>query len=84
VLGRAHWGRGLMREALQAVCAALFDAGIVRRFEAEVDPANAASGALLGSLGFSREGRLRQRWAAKGRVYDVDAWGLLAGELLRR
>ena len=84
VLGRAHWGQGLMREALQAVCAALFDAGIVRRFEAEVDPANAASGALLGSLGFIREGRLRQRWAAKGRVYDVDAWGLLAGELIRR
>lgn len=84
VIGRAHAGRGLMREALQAVCTALFDAGLVRRFEAEVNPDNRASGALLASLGFTREGRLRQRWAAKGRVYDVDAWGLLAGELIRR
>lgn len=84
VIGRAHAGRGLMRETLQGVCAALFDAGLVRRFEAEVNPDNLASGALLNSLGFTREGRLRQRWAAKGRVYDVDAWGLLAGELIRR
>ncbi len=84
VLGRAHWGQGLMRETLQAVCAALLDGGIVRRLEAEVDPANRASGALLASLGFTHEGRLRQRWVAKGRVYDVDAWGLLAGELIRR
>jgi RimJ/RimL family protein N-acetyltransferase len=84
VISRAHAGRGLMREALQGVCAALFDAGLVRRFEAEVNPDNLASGALLKSLGFTREGRLRQRWAAKGRVYDVDAWGLLAGELIRR
>jgi len=84
VLGRAHWGRGLAREALQGVCAALFDAAMVRRLEAEVDPDNLASAALLRSLGFSHEGRLRQRWSAKGRTYDVDAWGLLAGELVRR
>ena len=63
---------------------ALFDSGLLRRLEAEVDPANAASGALLRSLGFAHEGRLRQRWTAKGRTYDVDAFGLLAGELMRR
>lgn len=84
VIGRAHAGRGLMREALQAVCATLFEAGLVRRFEAEVNPDNLASGALLASLGFTREGRLRQRWTAKGLTYDVDAWGLLAGELVKR
>ncbi len=63
--------------------AAVFDGGL-RRLEAEVDPANVASGALLRSLGFTHEGRLRQRWTGKGRTYDVDAFGLLAGELVRR
>ncbi|MFT3953414.1 MAG: GNAT family N-acetyltransferase [Piscinibacter sp.] len=80
-LARRCWGQGLMREALVAVCARLFDAGAVRRFEAEVNPENAASRGLLLSLGFVHEGRRRQRWVAKGAVYDVDCFGLLSGEL---
>lgn len=81
VLGRRHWGQGLMREALAATCAHLFDSGAVRRFEAEVNPQNEASRALLLSLGFVHEGRHRQRWVAKGMTYDVDCFGLLRGEL---
>ena len=72
-----------MREALWAVCATLFDAGIVRRFETEVDPPTRPR-AHCSAAGLQPRGPLRQRWAAKGRVYDVDAWGLLAGELIRR
>lgn len=81
VLARAHWGRGLMREAIAATCAHLFDSGAVRRFEAEVNPDNAASRELLLTVGFVLEGRRRQRWVAKGAVYDVDCFGLLRGEL---
>lgn len=44
-------------------------------------PDNQASNALLASLGFTLEGRLRQRWKAKGVAYDVNHWGLLDGEL---
>lgn len=84
VLGRRHWGRGLMREALATLCAHLFDAGAVRRFEAEVNPQNEASRALLLSLGFVHEGRHRQRWVAKGVTYDADCFGLLRGELRTR
>lgn len=80
-LARRCWGQGLMREALAMTCARLFDAGAVRRFEAEVNPDNAASRALLLTLGFAHEGRRRQRWVAKGSVYDVDCFGLLRGEL---
>lgn len=80
-LGRRHWGHGLMREALATLCAHLFDTGAVRRFEAEVNPRNEASRALLLSLGFVHEGCRRQRWLAKGAVYDVDCYGLLRGEL---
>jgi RimJ/RimL family protein N-acetyltransferase len=80
-LARRCWGQGVMHEALALLCARLFDAGAVRRFEAEVNPDNAASRALLLSLGFAHEGRRRQRWVAKGAVYDVDCYGLLRGEL---
>lgn len=79
-LARTHWRRGLMREALQAVCAAAFMQAGLRRLEAEVHPDNQASNDLLSSLGFTLEGRLRQRWQAKGAAYDVNHWGLLAGE----
>jgi [ribosomal protein S5]-alanine N-acetyltransferase len=83
VLGRRHWGQGLMREALTVLCAALFDTGALRRLEAEVNPDNRASAALLLALGFVAEGRARQRWVARGRAYDVDRYGLLQGELTR-
>lgn len=80
VLGRAHWGRGLMHEALQALVAWALDAGGLRRLEAEVNPANTASVAVLQRLGFTQEGLLRQRWVGKGQAYDVLAFGLLRGE----
>lgn len=80
VLGRAHWGRGLMKEALTALLGRAFDGMGVRRVEAEVDPRNAASSGLLRSLGFTREGLLRQRWVTQGEAKDVEIFGLLAGE----
>lgn len=80
VLGRAHWHQGLMSEALRAVCRQLFLGGAVRRIEAEVNPENVASCALLESLGFALEGRLRQRWVTKGRACDVNVYGCLADE----
>ena len=80
VLGRAHWRQGYAREALQAVCGQAFGALGVRRIEAEVQPANQASNALLRSLGFVHEGTLRQRWVARQRAYDTHVYGLLADE----
>lgn len=79
-LGHAHWGRGLMREALEAVIAHAFSAMRIRRIEGEVDTANAASAALLDRLGFHREGLLRQRWVNKGRPRDFILFGLLASD----
>ena len=80
VLGRKHWRMGLASEALRALCGHLFVTGAVRRIEAEVNPDNTASCALLARLGFSLEGRLRKRWVAKGRVYDVNFYGCLSEE----
>lgn len=80
VLGRAAWGRGYATEALTAVIGHAFGALALRRLEAEVDPANRASGALLRRLGFTCEGRLRERWLRRGQPHDVGLWGLLAHE----
>lgn len=79
-LARACWHQGLMREAVAAACEHAFTAMGVRRIEAEVNPANHASCTLLSKIGFVLEGRLRQRWAAKGIVYDTHLYGLLAAE----
>ncbi|MDT7834024.1 GNAT family N-acetyltransferase [Aquabacterium sp. OR-4] len=76
-LARDCWGQGWMREAVQAACAHAFGVLQLRRIEAEVNPDNAASCALLARLGFTLEGRLRQRWTAKGRSYDTNLYGLL-------
>lgn len=83
VLGRLHWGRGLAREALLAACAHLFDTGGIRRIEAEVNPANAASCRLLDRLGFVHEGTLRQRWVGRAGTYDSAIYGLLGPDLRR-
>lgn len=84
VLGRRHWGQGLMAEALQVFCGHAFGVAGVRRLEAEVNPANRASNTLLQRLGFTHEGRLRQRWVGKGAAYDTHFYGLLADEWLAR
>ena len=80
VLARAHWGTGLMREALRAVAAQAFGPLGLRRLEAEVDPANVASTRVLERVGFVREGLLRQRWLRDQRPYDVAIYGLLGDE----
>jgi RimJ/RimL family protein N-acetyltransferase len=50
----------------------------MRRIEAEVNPDNLASCALLAQVGFTLEGRLRKRWVAKGSAHDTNLYGCLA------
>ena len=80
VLGRAHWGRGLMHEALQLLIGHAFRTIGLRRIEAEVDVRNEASAGVLRRLGFTREGLLRQRWVNRGTAGDFHMFGLLASE----
>jgi len=56
----AHEGRGLMREALQAVLADAFGRLGLHRVQANVRPENERSLALLARLGFEREGLARE------------------------
>ena len=84
VLGRQAWHQGYATEALRGVLNSAFTAWNIRRIEAEVNPDNNASTALLLRLGFVHEGRLRQRWVAKGRTYDTNIYGCLAAEWVRQ
>jgi RimJ/RimL family protein N-acetyltransferase len=60
LLARAHWGRGLMREAVAAVAAEAFEQSHVWRIDALCDVDNHASARLLRALGFVHEGILRR------------------------
>lgn len=82
VLGPPHWGQGYMHEALRALVAYGFDTLGLRRLEADIDPRNAASARSLERLGFTREGRLRERWEVAGEISDSDLYGLLRREWL--
>ena len=79
-MGRAHWGKGYMNEALQALLSHAFEVMQLRRLEADVDPRNLASIRTLERLGFQREGYLRERWHVNGEIQDAYFYGLLRRE----
>jgi len=78
VLGRAHWGKGLMTEVLREVVAFGFGPLGLKRLEAELDPRNAASVKVLERAGFTCEGRRRRNYFSKGEVTDTGLYGMLS------
>ncbi len=60
LLARAHWGQGLMHEALAALLPQVWAEPVVWRIDAVCDRANPASSRLLDRLSFSREGLLHR------------------------
>ena len=81
ILAREHWGKGFAQEAVRRVLAFGFGDMGLHRVEADVDPANEASLALLEKLGFRREGYLHERWFTFGAWKDSVILGLLADGL---
>ena len=79
LLSRDWQGQGLASEAVSGMIDRLFGTG-QRRVFADTDPDNLASIALLGRLGFTLEGRLRQAWHTHIGVRDSLIFGLLADE----
>jgi ribosomal-protein-alanine N-acetyltransferase len=64
-LNRAHWGKGIMTEAMVTVLNFGFTDLGVHRIEAIIDIDNERSSKLLLKLGFTYEGNLRQRYFKK-------------------
>ena len=80
ILGRAHWGKGLMAEALRSLLGYAFESLELNRIEADIDPRNVASARLLEKLGFKREGYLRERWIVADEVSDSAIYGLIKSD----
>lgn len=71
-------GEGVASAAVRAALAFGAEAMRLHRVEADVDPDNAGSRALLERLGFVYEGRLRERWFTFGTWKDSLIYGWLA------
>ena len=77
VLDRRQWDKGYMTEALGWLLTHAFDEMKLHRLEADTDPDNLPSLALLEKFGFSREGLFRDRWWVHGKWHDSVMLGLL-------
>jgi ribosomal-protein-alanine N-acetyltransferase len=71
-----HARRGFMREGLRAVVARAFTGLRLHRLEANIQPANTASKALIKSLGFRREGFSKDYLKVGGRWRDHERWAI--------
>ncbi|MDB5861965.1 MAG: family N-acetyltransferase [Ramlibacter sp.] len=74
-----HEGQGLMRDGLQAVLRHAFRTLRLHRLEANIQPGNAASLALVRSCGFAQEGYSPRYLKINGRWRDHERWARLAG-----
>jgi ribosomal-protein-alanine N-acetyltransferase len=72
--------RGIMKEALTHMIDYVFGTVRLNRLEALIDPRNTASIRLVESLGFSRDGLLRENTLFRGRYIDDLVYSLLARE----
>jgi len=79
-LGRASWGQGFAREAVQALVDFAFLELDLHRLAADADPRNHRSLALLESLGFVREGHQRESYFVSDEWQDAVLFGLLRRE----
>ncbi len=76
-MGRAHWRKGIMAEALTAIIAFLFDEVGFNRVEADHDPDNPASGRVMEKSGMRHEGIMRQAGRSNQGIIDVSRWATL-------
>jgi RimJ/RimL family protein N-acetyltransferase len=76
-LGQAHWGRGILSEALPAVSAVAFESFDLRRIEAAVFAWNPASMRVLEKSGYVREGVRRAAAVKDGEVVDLVVYAAL-------
>jgi [ribosomal protein S5]-alanine N-acetyltransferase len=79
-LAHAHWGKGLIRQAVAAVLQWTYRQDLVNRVHAYVRVDNTRSGRLLERSGFVREGCLRSYRVCRGQPHDFYVYGLLRSD----
>jgi len=85
-LDPAHWGQGLMPEAVGAALDFGFGPMGLHSVEAQIDPANASSRRVLEKLGFVQEGYFRESYydPNAGRFTDTAVFSLLRSDWVAR
>jgi [ribosomal protein S5]-alanine N-acetyltransferase len=78
-----HAKQGLMYEGMRLVLQHAFRELKLHRVEANIQPGNAASIALVRKCGFTREGFSRRYLKVYGRWRDHERWALLAEDFRR-
>lgn len=73
-----HEGQGYMKEGLRAVIRHAFKVLRLHRLEANIQPGNHASRALVVACGFKQEGYSPKYLKIGGRWRDHERWALLA------
>ena len=79
-IGAEHRSQGYMTDSLQLALRHAFRTLRLHRIEANVEPGNEASLALVRRAGFTREGFSRRYLKIRGRWRDHERWALLAEE----
>lgn len=79
-MSRAHWGKGVMAEALTAIIGFLFDEVNFNRIAADHDPNNPNSGRVMEKSGMKCEGTMRQYGLSNQGIIDVTRWAILKSD----
>jgi ribosomal-protein-alanine N-acetyltransferase len=77
-IGERHSNQGNMTEALQLILKYAFETLKLHRVEANIQPGNVASIALVRRAGFTQEGYSRRYLKISGRWRDHERWALLS------
>lgn len=72
-----YWGKGFMKEAVQTVIDFGFSNIKLHSIEAHINPGNAASAALLETMGFVREAYFKEDFFFSGKFLDSAIYSLL-------
>lgn len=76
-MGRAHWGKGIMPEALSALIDFFFGEVGINRVEAEHEVNNPKSGRVMEKAGMRYEGTKRQGGSSNQGIVDICMWAIL-------
>ena len=72
-----HWGKGIMKEAINAVVDYGFNNLKLHSIEALLSPENIASSSVLEKTGFIKEGHLKDNFYFKGKFSDTAIYSRL-------
>ena len=76
-----YWGRGYMKEAMTRIIQFGYDELNIHSIEANINPKNENSRALLLKMGFKKEAYFRENYFYNGEYLDTETYSLLRQDL---